>query len=158
MPGTCFDTPIGRCAITWNAQEITGFSLPPARESHEEAPPWVGAIVARVRRHLAGETQDFADVPFAWARVSSFPRAVYEATLKVKPGETWTYGQLAGVIGEAATAQEVGAALARNPWPLLIPCHRVVGSGGRMTGFSAPGGTRTKLRLLALEGVELFAE
>ena len=110
------------------------------------------------RRHLAGEMQDFADLPYAWSRVYSFQRAVYEAALH-KPGQTWSYGQLAAAVGQPTkTARAVGTALGKNPWPLLIPCHRFIGADGRMTGFSAPGGIKTKLRLLALEGAELFAE
>jgi methylated-DNA-[protein]-cysteine S-methyltransferase len=159
MPATSFDTPIGRCAIAWNADEITGFFLLPSRRSQDEPPPWVEAIVARAKRHLAGELQDFANVPYAWSRVSPFQRAVYQAALRVKPGQTSTYGELATAIGRpSATARDVGTALGQNPWALLVPCHRFIGSDGRMTGFSSPGGIKTKLRLLALEGVELFAE
>jgi methylated-DNA-[protein]-cysteine S-methyltransferase len=119
----------------------------------------VQAILARVKDHLEGKVQDFADLPYAWNRVSSFQRAVYQAALKIKAGQTSTYGELAAAIGQPiSAARAVGTALGQNPWPLLVPCHRFVGLRGRMTGFSAPGGTRTKLRLLALEGVELFAE
>ena len=75
------------------------------------------------------------------------------------PGQTSTYGQLAAAIGRPLSeARAIGTALGQNPWPLLVPCHRFIGADGRMTGFSAPGGIKTKLRLLALEGVELFAE
>jgi methylated-DNA-[protein]-cysteine S-methyltransferase len=159
MPKTSFDTPIGLCAIVWNGNVITGFSLPPAKTSHDLSPPWVEAIIARVRRHLAGEAQDFADLPYAWSGLSSFQRTVYEAALQVKAGQTWSYGQLADAIGQPpSAARAVGAALGQNPWPLLVPCHRFVASDGRMTGFSAPGGVKTKLRLLAIEGAELFAE
>jgi methylated-DNA-[protein]-cysteine S-methyltransferase len=159
MAATCFDTPIGSCSIAWNKDEITGFSLPPATNSKDPPTPWVDAIIARVGRHLAGEMQDFSDLPYAWSRVSLFQRAVYEAALQVKPGQTWSYGQLAAAIGQPTiAARAVGTALGQNPWPLLVPCHRFIGADGRMTGFSAPGGIKTKLRLLALEGAELFAE
>ena len=159
MPATRFDTPIGSCAIAWTGDEITGFSLPPATNSQDQPSPWVDAIIARIKRHLAGEMQDFDDLPYAWSRVSAFQRAVYEAALHVKPGETWSYGQLAAAIAQpTVSARAVGAALGQNPWPLLVPCHRFIGADGRMTGFSAPGGIKTKLRLLALEGAELFAE
>jgi len=159
MPRTCFKTPIGSCAIAWTVDEITGFSLPPAMGSHVQPPSWVDAIIARVRSHLAGEMQDFADLPYAWNRVSPFQRAVYQAALRVKPGQTMSYGQLAAAISlPSATARAVGNALGQNPWPLLVSCHRFIGADGRMTGFSAPGGVSTKLRLLALEGAEFFAE
>ena len=159
MPATCFDTPIGCCAIAWEVDEITRFSLPPGANLEDPRPPWLDVIIARVRRHLEGEMQDFANLPYAWNRVSSFQRDVYKAALRVKPGQTWSYGQLTAAIGQpAAAARAVGTALAQNPWPLLVPCHRFIGADGRMTGFSAPGGIKTKLRLLALEGAELFAE
>jgi methylated-DNA-[protein]-cysteine S-methyltransferase len=159
MPATCFDTPIGSCAIAWEGDEVTGFSLPPARNSQDRPSPWVDAIIARVKRHLAGEMQDFADLPYAWSRVSSFQHAVYEAALQVKPGQTWSYGQLAATVAQpAVSARAVGTALGQNPWPLLVPCHRFIGADGHMRGFSAPGGIKTKLRLLALEGAELFCE
>jgi len=158
MPESCFSTPIGSCAIAWEASEITGFWLPPTSGRHAEPQPWLDAVIARVRSHLAGEMQDFADLPYSWSRVSAFQRAVYEAALRVKPGQTISYGQLADAVGHPSTPRAVGHALARNPWPLLVPCHRFIGADGRMTGFSAPGGIGTKLRLLALEGSELFAE
>jgi methylated-DNA-[protein]-cysteine S-methyltransferase len=159
MPATHFDTPIGSCAIAWTADEVTGFSLPPAANSQDRPPAWVDAIISRVVRHLGGELQDFADLPYAWNRVSAFQRSVYEAALRVKPGQAWSYGQLASAIPlPTGTARSVGAALGQNPWPLLVPCHRFIGADGRMTGFSSPGGIKMKLRLLALEGAEFFAE
>ena len=160
MPAARFETPIGPCAIAWNKEEITGFSLPPANGSRDEMPPpWIVAILGGVKRHLTGDLQDFSHLPYAWRSVSSFQRAVYEAALKVGPGQTSTYGQLAAAIGRShSEARAIGTALGQNPWPLLVPCHRFIGSDGRLTGFSAPGGIKTKLRLLALEGVELFAE
>jgi methylated-DNA-[protein]-cysteine S-methyltransferase len=85
--------------------------------------------------------------------------AVYLQTQGIKPGFEKSYGEIARLMGlgnEAARA--VGMALAANPWALIVPCHRVVSAGGRMTGFSAPGGVRTKARLLALEGAELLSD
>lgn len=159
MAATAFKTALGLCGIAWDGGQITSFSLPEAAASSDPPPRWVEAILARVRRHLAGKMQDFADLPFAWDRVTPFQRAVYEAALRMKPGQTWSYGQLAAAIGQtSAAARAVGTALGQNPWPLLVPCHRFVGADGRMTGFSAPGGIKTKLRLLTLEGAELFAE
>lgn len=159
MPSTSFETKYGVCKITWEEGEISGFSLPRADGAADEPPSFVKAIIIRAQDHFAGRMQDFADLPYAWGQVTNFQRAVYEAALRVKPGQTWTYGQLAVAIGQPPGASRaVGTALGQNPWPLLVPCHRFIGVDGRMTGFSAPGGIRTKLRLLALEGVELFAE
>jgi methylated-DNA-[protein]-cysteine S-methyltransferase len=158
MAATSFDTPFGRCAIAWEGGVITGFSLPPTRCRSERPPPWVTGIISRVQRHLTGEMQEFADLPYSWATVSDFQRKVYRAALSVKPGQTATYGQLAAASGHPSMSREVGRALGQNPWPLLIPCHRFIGADGRMTGFSSPGGIKAKLRLLALEGAQLFAE
>jgi methylated-DNA-[protein]-cysteine S-methyltransferase len=158
MVVTCFDTSFGRCAITWEPGVITGFSLPPTRGQSERPPPWVTGIISRVQRHFTGEMQDFSDLPYSWAIVSDFQRQVYQAALSVKAGETISYGQLAAKSGHPSRSREVGRALGQNPWPLLIPCHRFIGADGRMTGFSSPGGIKTKLRLLALEGAQLFAE
>jgi len=159
MPSTAFDTSFGVCGISWDGELITRFSLPPAAAAPIDAPAFVSAVIARVQDHLSGHLQDFADVRFAWQQVTDFQRAVYQAALRVGPGQTATYGQLAKTIGQPlAAARAVGTALGQNPWPLLVPCHRFVGADGRMTGFSAPGGIQTKLRLLALEGAQLFAE
>lgn len=158
MAATCFDTSLGHCAIAWEPSVITGFSLPPNRCRVQPPPPWVTGIIARVQRHLTGEMQDFADLPYSWAAVSDFQQQVYRAALSVKPGQTASYGQLAAASGHPSMSRQVGRALGQNPWPLLIPCHRFIGADGRMTGFSSPGGIKTKLRLLTLEGAQLFAE
>jgi len=162
MPATDFPTPIGRCRITWQDDRLTGFRLPaeamPA-EAPAAPPPWVQAVIGGVQRHLAGDPQDFTDLPYAYDQVEPFAREVYRATLAVKPGQTCSYGDIAKKLGlPPAVSRAVGAALGANPWPLLVPCHRVVASNGKMTGFSGPGGIKTKLRLLAIEGAQLFAE
>ncbi|MDB6169254.1 MAG: methylated-DNA--protein-cysteine methyltransferase [Verrucomicrobia bacterium] len=157
-----FATPLGRCAISWEGAAITRFELPDAaaRADDAEAPPeFVAEIIRRVGRHLVGGREDFSDLPYDFRRAPDFAREVYRATLAVKPGRTASYGAIAAAIGQpAAASRAVGAALGSNPWPLLVPCHRIVAADGRMTGFSGPGGIKTKLRLLALEGSELFAE
>jgi len=165
MPHATFSTPLGLCAIAWNDRGLSRFLLPdPERRptsGHTEATPpeWVADIIGRVQRHLAGEPQDFADVRYDFSLVPDFVREVLRATLAVKAGITATYGEIATAIGQPlAAARAVGAALGSNPWPLLIPCHRVVAASGKMTGFSGPGGVGTKVRLLALEGAQLIAE
>lgn len=160
MPHATFTTPLGTCAIAWNDAGLTRFLLPdPDRSSSgTEAvpPPWVAAIIERVKRHLGGDPQDFSDVRFDFSRLPKFHRQVLEATLKIKPGHVTTYGEIATQIGEPGAARSVGTALGDNPWPLLIPCHRVVAASGKMTGFSGPGGVATKSKLLALEGAQLL--
>jgi methylated-DNA-[protein]-cysteine S-methyltransferase len=160
MPCAVFDTPLGSCGLSWEGDLLTRFSLPPTPGvSSAGLPDFVARVIERVQEHLSGRLQDFSDLPFAWQRVGDFQRAIYQAALRVGPGQTATYGQLAKAIGQPLTAaRAVGTALGQNPWPLLVPCHRFVGADGRMTGFSAPGGIQTKLRLLALEGSQLFAE
>lgn len=164
MPHATFSTPLGTCAVAWSDAGLTRFLLPdPERHSvgnsETEPPAWVQAIIDRVRRHLAGEPQDFSEVRYDFSRVPEFVRAVLRATLDIKAGHTATYGDLATAIGETpAASRAVGSALGDNPWPLLIPCHRIVAASGKMTGFSGPGGVATKVRLLAIEGAQLIAE
>ncbi|MBX3750950.1 MAG: MGMT family protein [Opitutaceae bacterium] len=165
MPHADFPTALGTCRIAWQDDRLTGFRLPgnepdgPRPTAGDPPPPWVAAVIARVQRHLQGDLQDFADVSYAFTQVGEFAAEVYRALLAIKPGQTCSYGDLARALGHPpAASRAVGHALGANPWPLLVPCHRVVAGDGRMTGFSAPGGIRTKLRLLALEGAQLFAE
>ena len=164
MPHATFNTPLGTCAIAWNETGLTRFLLPdPERRgggnTEAEPPSWVAAIIARVQRHLTGEVQDFSDVRFDFTRVPEFVRAVLCATLDVKAGHTATYGEIAAAIGQPpAASRAVGSALGDNPWPLLIPCHRIIAATGKMTGFSGPGGIATKIKLLAVEGAQLLAE
>jgi len=165
-----FETAIGACGIAWDARGvIAGVQLPEANASatrvrmqrrhpnaSEAAPPAQvrGAIDAIVAL-LGGELRNLADVQIDLEAVDAFARAVYDIARRIPPGQTLTYGDIAKQLGEAALAQEVGVALARNPFPLIVPCHRVLGAGGKLGGFSAPGGVTTKLQLLAIEGVAI---
>ena len=78
-------------------------------------------------------------------------RKIYDVTRSIMPGETLTYGEVASRCGDDVDARTVGQAMGRNPWPIIVPCHRVLGAGGKLVGFSAPGGVDTKLKLLAIE-------
>ena len=160
MPRTTFPTSLGACAITWGDGGLTGFELPGAilPDDDPTAPSVaIGTLIARVQRHLAGEPQDFSDLRYDFSHVPEFNQRVLRATLGVKAGRTATYGEIAAAIGEPpAASRSVGSALGANRWPLLIPCHRVTGAGGKMTGFSGPGGVTTKVKLLALEGAQLL--
>lgn len=174
MPHVLFPTKFGTCGIAWNDTGLTGFQLPEesdtlaeehlARKARSQlavgAPPeWVQRVITRVQLHLEGQLQDFAGTMIDWSRVTDFQQAVYLQAQAIKPGYKKSYGEIAKLLAlgnEAARA--VGVALATNPWPLIVPCHRVVSVGDKMTGFSAPGGVRTKTRLLALEGAELLSE
>jgi methylated-DNA-[protein]-cysteine S-methyltransferase len=164
MPHAAFATPLGTCALAWGEHGLTRFHLPgenlpalPETESTSPPPASIQDVISRVQRHLAGEMQDFSDLPYDFTPVPEFTRAVLRATLAVKAGHTATYGDLAAALGQPpAASRAVGAALGANPWPLLIPCHRVVAASGKMTGYSGPGGIATKTRLLALEGAWLL--
>ncbi len=164
MPRATFPTALGTCALSWSETGLTGFELPEAPVlDRRRGVPAAGhdrrAHRAGAAAHLNGTLQDFTDVRYDFGRVAEFPREVYHATLAVKAGQTSSYGDIAAVLGyDPGMSRAVGTALGSNPWPLLVPCHRIVSADGKMTGFSGPGGVKTKLRLLALEGAQLFAE
>ena len=118
-------------------------------------PPPIAALIARVQHHLAGDLEDFADLAYDWSRVTEFQSRVLRAVLAIKPGRTATYGDIARAIGaKPGAARAIGGAVGATPWPLLVPCHRILGAGGRLTGYSAPGGLHTKKHILAIEGAE----
>ncbi len=163
MPEVRFNTVLGDCRIGWEGSALTYFRLP--RDVDDtlgpvavapDTPAWIAALIGRVQAHLSGRLQDFADVPIDWAQVSAFQQGVYRLTVGIKAGRTGTYGAIAESLGAGpAGSRAVGTALGANPWPLIVPCHRVIAVNGKMTGFSSPGGIRMKTRLLALEGAEL---
>jgi methylated-DNA-[protein]-cysteine S-methyltransferase len=168
-----FETPLGTCGIAWrtpadsDAQPVvTAVQLPEAtpqatgsriaRKSgssqSNEPPQRIAEIIEKIRKHLQGEVQDFRSVALDLESAAPFFRKVYEATREIPPGQTRTYGEIAKAAGQPGAAQEVGQAMARNPVPLIVPCHRVSAAGGKLGGFSASGGPATKAKLLALEG------
>ena len=163
-----FETEAGFCAIAWSERGVSRFQLPDsdaaAAERHllRRLPaakpgtpePWVAAVIADARRYFAGERIDFSNVPVDLEGQDDFFRLIYAATRRVGWGSATTYGTLAKELGAGPeTARDVGQAMARNPVPLIIPCHRVLAAGNKVGGFSAPGGASSKLRMLALEGV-----
>jgi methylated-DNA-[protein]-cysteine S-methyltransferase len=160
-----FETAIGRCALLWRGGLVIGAALPERDEaalrrriesrfpgaSEAEPPPFVADAIARILRMLKGERVDLSDVPVDLGAGSELERKVWEAARRIPCGETRTYGDIARAIGAPGASQAVGAALGRNPVPIVVPCHRVLASGGRSGGFSAPGGVETKFRMLAIE-------
>ena len=163
---TIFDTAIGWAGIAWSGQGLIGAHLPerdPAivRKSFlrrlpdaAEAPPPVSVaeIIDRIRALMNGEKVDLSNAPLDLARVPEFNARVYEITRRIPAGQTLTYGEIATQLGDRLLARDVGAALGKNPWPIVVPCHRVTAAGGKLGGFSARGGAQTKLKLLAIEG------
>lgn len=160
-----FDTAIGPCAIAWAGETVVGSRLPEgtvttararmqqrfpaAREA--EAPPAIQVAIDRVKALIDGAPVEFHDIAMDLAPLPAFNRQVYAITSAIKPGETLTYGDVAKRLGDANAARAVGRALGENPFPMLIPCHRVLAAGGRAGGFSAPGGIETKMALLSIE-------
>ncbi len=165
-----FGTPIGACAIAWGEDAIVGVLLPEDRgeaqtrsRMHRDfphvdetaPPPWVAAVIARVRQLLEGAGDDLRDVPLDMRGVPEFNRRVYEIARAIAPGQTLTYGEVAGKLGDPGAARAVGQALGHNPFAPIVPCHRVLAAGKRPGGFSAGGGVATKLKMLQIEQAEL---
>jgi len=167
---TLFDTPIGACALVWGKHGLIGTSLPEPTTAATRArvqrrfrgsvesdpPPAVQQVIARVSMLLGGEPDDLADIALDMTGVPVFNQRVYGLARAIKPGSTLTYGEIAAKLGEGPqAARAVGQALGANPFPIIVPCHRVLAAGSQAGGFSAPGGTRTKLRLLEIERAPL---
>lgn len=178
-----FETALGTCAIAWRGETVLATSLPEMRvealrqrmlrrapAAEERAPEGaIGEVAAGIAMLLDGREASFEGVELAQEGLGAFDRAVQARVRAIPRGATLTYGEVASAIaadiaagesngkpGEAARA--VGRALARNPFPIVVPCHRVVAAQGRPGGFSADGGVVTKLKILALEGAPAAAQ
>ena len=165
-----FETASGFCGIAWNNVGITCLRLPmksaaaaerilrrraPGAEPGAPTPAAAHAIAA-VKRYFEGEKTDFSGLKLDLGEQGAFFNQVYAAARRIGWGQTTTYGALAKELGAGPeAARDVGQAMAKNPVPLIIPCHRVLAAGGKIGGFSAPGGSATKLRMLELEGVQV---
>jgi methylated-DNA-[protein]-cysteine S-methyltransferase len=165
--GVAFETPLGRCALGWTGAGVALVELPgpradraPRIEDAAAVPAFVRDAVAGIRALLGGASVGLGDVPLDDRSLDPFRRSVSEATRRIPPGSTTTYGEIARAIGrtDARGARDVGTALSRNPFPILVPCHRVIASNGALTGFSAAGGIETKRRILELEGAPGFGQ
>jgi len=165
-----FETAGGFCGIARNSPGITRFQLPTKSATTTErillrqmpgakpgAPtPKVAEAVACVRGYFEGEETDFSVFKLDLGEQDPFFERVYAAARRVGWGRTTTYGALAKELGTGPeAARDVGQAMAKNPVALIIPCHRVLAAGGKVGGFSAPGGSAAKIRMLALEGVHV---
>ena len=164
-----FDTAIGWCGIAWGARGVAGVQLPEAGDTETRArilhrfpaageaspPPEVQGAVDRIVALLGGEVSDLSAIALDMDDVPAFHRRVYEVARTIPPGKTLSYGDLAARLGAPGAARAVGQALGRNPFPIVVPCHRVLAAGGKIGGFSAQGGVVTKRRMLAIEGAQM---
>jgi methylated-DNA-[protein]-cysteine S-methyltransferase len=162
---TLFDTDIGPSGIAWGERGVIAVQLPEADaartrarlvrrcpDAHETSPPpEVQAAIEDIVALLRGEARDLSGVALDMERVEEFDRRVYEIACNIPAGETLSYGEIAARLGGRELARDVGQALGRNPFPIVVPCHRVLAAGGKAGGFSANGGVTTKLRLLTIE-------
>jgi methylated-DNA-[protein]-cysteine S-methyltransferase len=167
-----FDTALGRCGIAWSDRGVAGVQLPEGSDD---------ATIARLRRRrphareaapraevlgaiegmtalLRGERVSLSDVMLDMDDVLEFHRQVFELARTIPAGQTSTYGELAARLGDPGSARAVGEALGRNPFPIVVPCHRVLAASGKLGGFSAHGGATTKRRMLIIEGAILELE
>ena len=165
-----FETAGGWCGIAWNDKGVTRFQLPTsthdgterlllrriAGAEPTEPPADILHAIALVKRYFAGESVDFSSVALDLEGQDEFFKQIYAATRRVGWGETTTYGALAKELGAGPeVARDVGQAMAKNPVALIIPCHRVLAAGNKIGGFSAPGGSTSKQRMLEMEGVQV---
>src|ERR1700735_3136584 len=163
---TVFDTGIGRCGIAWSGYGIVGVQLPEAREietrgrmlrqypdTRELRPPLnVEIAIEGIVALLRGAPSDFSDVTLDMHGVLPFNRRVYEFTRSIPRGETRTYGEVAASLRASGAAHSVAQAIARNPFMIIVPCHRVLAAGGYADKISPNGGAISKRRLLSIEG------
>ena len=164
------ETAHGVAAIAWQGQGIVRFRLPGSTADAierallrslpgalpGEPPPAIAATIAAARRYFGGERIDFSGVRVDLGEQSDFFSQVYARVRRLDWGETTTYGAVARDLGAGPeAARAVGQAMASNPIPLIIPCHRVLAAGGKVGGFSAPGGATSKMKMLASEGIDL---
>ncbi|NLR98646.1 methylated-DNA--[protein]-cysteine S-methyltransferase [Rhizobium sp. P38BS-XIX] len=165
-----FETAGGFCGIAWNDIGIVRFQLPTRDAGATERlllrrlpnaqpgtpGPEVANVIEQVKRYFAGEEIDFSGVALDLGDQDTFFKQIYDAARQVGWGHTTTYGTLAKQLGAGPeAARDVGQAMAKNPVALIIPCHRVLAAGGKIGGFSAPGGSNAKAHMLELEGVQL---
>jgi len=174
-----FSTPLGWVATRWSAKtphllrQLT-FGHATSQDAMQElSPPFANPAMvfdhadkeeaerfrrftARLQAYAQGDRVDFADVPIDLSKATPFQRRVIEQCRQIPWGETRTYGEVAKQVGSSNAARAVGNVMAQNRFPLIVPCHRVVGSAGRLGGYSASQGLAMKRRLLKLEGVQGF--
>ena len=148
------DTPVGRLALEEDRDAVTGvrWASPGERTRERAASPVLKEAARQLDRYFRRKLRHF-DLPLA-ARGTDFQQRVWKMMRDIPYGETATYGGMAMALGSGPRA--IGMACGRNPIPIIVPCHRVLASGGKEGGFSGGRGLPTKRQLLALEGVVLL--
>jgi methylated-DNA-[protein]-cysteine S-methyltransferase len=161
-----FDTAIGCCGIAWGARGIVGVQLPERNDRatrdrlsrrfpdacEVEPPSVIRQAIAGIVALLRGEARDLSFIVLDMESIPPFRQAIYAVLRAIPAGATLSYGEIATRLGNGSNARDVGEAMGQNPFPIIVPCHRVVAAGGKVGGFSAAGGVTTKLRLLNIEG------
>jgi methylated-DNA-[protein]-cysteine S-methyltransferase len=163
---TIFDTAIGRCGIAWGLSGIVGVQLPESREietrkrlfrlypdaRETRPPPNVELAIEGIVALLRGEGCDFSDVTLDMSGIQGFNQRVYQMTRAIPRGETRTYGEIAARLRASGAVHSVAQAIARNPFVIIVPCHRVLEAGSYADKISPHGGMISKRRLLSIEG------
>jgi methylated-DNA-[protein]-cysteine S-methyltransferase len=166
---TIFDTAIGRCGIVWSNAGILAVQLPEMREidtrrrllqlyaeAREQRPPLNSEIaIEGIVALLRGQHADFAEVVLDMQDVPAFNRRVYDFVRIIPRGETRTYDEVAAALRISGAAHSVAQAIAKNPYMIVVPCHRVLEAGHYADRMSAFGGTISKRRLLSIEGTSV---
>ena len=161
-----FETAVGVCGVAWGPAGLLGVQLPQrgvadsgvrleqrfSQAARLEPPPPIQTAITGMQALLTGERLDLLEIELDLTGVAPFNLRVYEVARAIPPGKTRTYGEIARQIGDVTLSRAVGQALGANPWPIVVPCHRVLAAGGGKGGFSAPDGTDTKMRMLEIEG------
>lgn len=164
-----FETAIGTCAVAWGPRGLIGTSLPAKSAAasrtfirkrfpdlEESVPPGhVQDVVDDVVALLSGQKRDLKSAKLDLTGVPEFHRRAFERARDIPPGEVITYGEFAKRLGDPGAARAVGQAMGANPFPIIVPCHRVLASGGKTGGFSAPLGLETKMKMLTIERAKL---
>jgi methylated-DNA-[protein]-cysteine S-methyltransferase len=131
--------------------DVDGF----AATDSKSVPKWITELTARLQSYAAGNEEKFDDVPLDLSHLSAFQSRVVRACRRISRGRVRTYGELATIAGAEGAARAVGNCMAKNRFPIIVPCHRVVGSAGSLGGFSARDGINMKRRMLEMEGATI---
>jgi O-6-methylguanine DNA methyltransferase len=141
----------GLCALDFGRQESEFLERFDSRARLEKDPKAVQRVLAQLREYFAGDRSSF-NLPVDISRLTPFQRSVLDVACRIAPGQVWSYQRIAKELGRPRSSRPVGGALARNPIPIVIPCHRVIASDGTLGGYSGGSGLKAKRWLLRLEG------